>query len=133
MSPLVLLPLRPRFAQAIYRGTKRYELRRRRMRVRSGSIVWIYESAPVGKVTGSFAVKCVHWGSPAELLSLCSDDPDQAAYPPYLDGVQLGTALEVADPLRWPRPYALDEICGRPTRAPQSYCFLREVVPRRLP
>lgn len=53
----ILLSIKPKYAQMIYDGTKRYEYRRRMPRkLNVGDTVYLYETAPVKAVTGYFIV-----------------------------------------------------------------------------
>lgn len=50
----VVLSIHPQYAQAIYQHKKALELRKRPPKIPISSRVWIYETAPVYKVTGYF-------------------------------------------------------------------------------
>lgn len=53
----ILLSIKPKYAQMIYNGTKRYEYRRRMPRkLNVGDTVYMYETLPVKAVTGYFIV-----------------------------------------------------------------------------
>ncbi len=69
----IMLSLRPEWAEAIYRREKRVEFRRQRVRVEPGDLVVIYETRPVGLVTGEFVVRGVHYGRPRDIKKLESD------------------------------------------------------------
>lgn len=50
----ILLSIKPRFAREIYDKTKHIELRKRQPNVPSGTPVYMYETLPIGKITGIF-------------------------------------------------------------------------------
>lgn len=50
----ILLSIKPRFAKEIYSGKKHIELRKRVPNVPVGTPIYMYETLPVGKVTGLF-------------------------------------------------------------------------------
>ena len=63
----ILISLEPRHAENIFAGHKLVELRRRKMNVSPGTILWIYVKLPVGCVVGCARVGKVHASSPRTL------------------------------------------------------------------
>lgn len=63
----ILISLEPRHAENILAGRKRVELRRRRMNVAVGTIIWIYAKLPVGSVVGKAKVSGIHAAAPATI------------------------------------------------------------------
>lgn len=53
----ILLSIKPRFANEIYNHRKLIELRRRQPNVPNGTPVYMYETLPIGKITGLFTYK----------------------------------------------------------------------------
>lgn len=89
MTPRVLLlSLRPRFADAILSGTKTVELRRRPVNAEPGTQVILYSSSPVTAVVGTARLSGVTvsdpetaWSKHQHFLGLTKDE-----YDGYLDG-----------------------------------------------
>lgn len=63
----LLLSLRPEFADKVFDGTKKVELRRIRPRVAIQGLVLVYVSTPVRAIVGAFRVREVIEGSPSML------------------------------------------------------------------
>jgi predicted transcriptional regulator len=63
----LLLSLRPEFAEKVFAGTKKVELRRIRPRIQIQDWVLVYVSTPVQAVVGAFQVAEVVENSPAAL------------------------------------------------------------------
>lgn len=63
----LLLSIRPEFADKVFAGTKKVELRRIRPRVEIQGWVLVYVSTPVRAIVGSFRVREVIERSPAAL------------------------------------------------------------------
>lgn len=123
MSRVLLMSLKPAFADAAFRGVKRFEYRRSRVSAKRGDIVLIYETAPIRHVTGFFVVGRVIV-DPSFLLTML--EPDEAireAVTRYLAEAVRSSALEITSPTRWRVPRALSEVC-KASRPPQSYCFV---------
>jgi predicted transcriptional regulator len=116
--------LRPEFAEAIYRGRKRFEFRRVRVRVLPGTLALIYEVMPVGLVTGCFSIGQVVSDTAVVVADLEQDDDLRQRTLAYLKGASVATALEVVTPCRLAVPTELSDVSGI-RRAPQSYSFIR--------
>lgn len=87
-SRVLLLSLRPRFADAILSGTKTVELRRRPVNASPGTVVILYSSAPVMAIVGTARLSQVTVSEPQAAwvkhksgLGLEKDE-----YDGYLDG-----------------------------------------------
>jgi predicted transcriptional regulator len=120
----VLLSIHPRHACRIYAGSKTAEFRRTRMRVSPPIDLWIYETLPVGNVTGRARVERITYGDANELVWLERDLAERPYVMKYLAGTQLSTALHLSRVERLELPVSLGELgIARP---PQSYCYLGE-------
>ena len=121
----LLVSLRPRFAHAIYSGEKKFELRRTKPKGRFDR-VYIYETAPVGAITGFFDVTSIRrqnkrriWAEASWTLSLQKSEFDD-----YLKGIDLAVTIGIGSPVKLARPVSLMTALGSPD-APQSFRFLR--------
>ncbi|WP_045566959.1 transcriptional regulator [Burkholderia ubonensis] len=98
----VLISLEQRHAENILSGTKQVELRRRAMRLKAGTIVWIYVKVPVGRVVGYVQAGDVHWLAPSTLwrrfANVCG--LTRGEFFTYFDGVPKGFALGLQEPKR---------------------------------
>lgn len=59
MKKALLLSIKPRFADAIFQGTKTFELRKVRPRVSEGDLVLVYVTVPRCRLEGAFKVGTV--------------------------------------------------------------------------
>ena len=121
----VLLSIRPRFAQAILDGRKKFEFRRILYRHSGVSRVVIYASSPLQRVIGEFSIAAVHSLPPKELWRRTHKHAgiDQSYFASYFEGCNLGHALEVGASTRYKKPLQLKVACGI-NRPPQSFCYL---------
>lgn len=91
----ILISLKARHAENIFRGEKQVELRRRTMSVSPGATVWIYVKSPVGSIVGRARVGAVHALSPLMLWrrfgSMSGLSKDE--FFEYFRGVAKGFAL----------------------------------------
>jgi predicted transcriptional regulator len=121
------MSIRPVYADRIFRGEKRFEIRRRPVRLSPEALVLVYSSAPVKAVIGAFTVKHVHVDSPEALWRRYSDGMgvSRLAYRQYLRGVALACAIEVGEIVLLPEtPLADLRAADEAFRPPQSYMFL---------
>ena len=116
----VLMSIRPEYAEAIFSGSKVYELRRRRPSFGAGSRIVVYSSSPDKRLLGTFEAGAVHEADPRTLWKLVRRHAgiDRAAFTAYFAGCGLAYAIEIQSPERLP-PARLR------FRPPQSYLFLQ--------
>jgi predicted transcriptional regulator len=116
-----LFSLWPFYAEALWRGEKRYEFRRTRLSLQPGDRVLVYETRPVSAVTGEFLVGGVFYEPVANLrqITVSGGGP---GLDEYLAGVSCASALRVVSPIKYPRPRALSEFGV--AHPPLSYQFL---------
>ncbi len=134
-EPLYLISIRPQFAYQIFRGVKKFELRRWiGVPVEEGSIMIVYASGKVRAIIGEFKVGRIIEGSAEqvwrEVMKHPSPGVDHKDWP-YIKGASKALALEVKHAVLYPRKVTLDElrmiIPG--WMPPLSYKVLREGDP----
>lgn len=125
MQTSVLLSVKPRFAEAILDGTKRYEFRRALFRSSRVHTIILYASSPVKKVVGEFRLVEVISLAPAALWAATRSGSgiERRYFDEYFAGLAKGHALKVAKPRRYPKPRDLSKHYGI-LRPPQSFCYL---------
>ena len=69
----ILISLKPHYADLIFKGLKRAELRRRDLTRMEGRDVFIYVTSPVRKLQGGFHVGKVLTGTPEEIWDEVSE------------------------------------------------------------
>ncbi len=128
MTPL-LFSLRPRYANLVFEGLKKYELRRRGLTLMRGRDVFVYVTSPVGKLRGGFRVGEVRTGTPDEIWNLvsvgaCIEKPDFDA---YFAGRSTAYALEVTEVWEYSDPFGLGELRDRFENfvVPQSWRYVK--------
>lgn len=122
---LVLISIQPAFAALLYSGRKRFEYRRARVRVQTHDVALLYETAPVGLITGRFEVGVVKYGQ-SDLADGEDDLYVRGLVASYLSNAWFATAIEARRLERFVHPFPLSEV--RVRRAPQSYMFLGKDV-----
>jgi predicted transcriptional regulator len=128
----VLLSIHPGHAQAILDGRKRYEFRKRRFSRRGVGKVYLYSTAPVGRIVGSLTVGEVHEGAPTTLWRRFgrSSGLTREEFLQYYRGCRKGYAMEVVEPRPFRRPVdPRRRYVG--FRAPRDFCYTDRLVRRR--
>src|SRR5712671_5544390 len=64
---VLLLSIKPKYAEKIFSGNKRVELRRTKPNVKKGDLVAVYVSSPVMALMGEFEVEAVMKNTPRAL------------------------------------------------------------------
>jgi type I restriction enzyme S subunit len=67
----VLLSVKPKYAEEILSGRKKYEFRRSIFKKQNIEKVYIYSSSPVSKIVAAFEIGKILKGSPENIWNLC--------------------------------------------------------------
>jgi len=69
----ILLSIEDRHVQKLLEGTKKVELRRRKIEIPKGSVVWIYSKVPAGKICAYGIVDYISYEKPNALWTKYGD------------------------------------------------------------
>ena len=129
MAAPVLLSLRPRYADLVFEGLKRAELRRRFARQAENRTVLIYVTSPVREIRGGFRVERVWTGSPEDIWVEISEmaGVEKGDFDAYYNGRKIAYALEIADVWEYTRPIGLSSLreSFHDFVVPQSWRYLK--------
>ncbi len=108
LRPLII-SLKPYYADMLFEGLKKVELRRRIASHISNRDVFIYVSSPVRELRGGFRVGQVWEGSPEEVWNIVADLPtiNRREFDAYFQGQAIAYALEVTNVWEYENPVAL--------------------------
>ena len=127
-TPL-LFSLKPRYAELVFDGLKKFELRRRGLTLMRGRVVFVYVTSPVGKLRGGFRVGEVRTGTPEEIWevvanSACIEKPD---FDTYYAGRTKAYALEITEVWEYSDPVGLSKLreIFQNFVAPQSWRYVK--------
>ena len=133
---MVVLSLKPRFAEAILAGTKTVELRRTTPKIEVPTRALLYASTPVRALLGSCIITSV---ASARLTELWCEFGSRADLPyqefkRYFEGVEVGAALALAQQRPFTRIVPLQDLRAEPTgfRPPQSFAYVEARIGNRL-
>jgi predicted transcriptional regulator len=122
---VALLPIHPRFADAILAGTKRVEFRRVGFATAPTHVV-VYATSPVMKVVCWFRVVAIEhaapstlWGKYRHVAGISHKD-----FGRYFKGTRRGVAIRVGKVVRPTSPLPLKKLGVR--RPPQGFQYLSE-------
>lgn len=121
-SRKLLVSLHSRHAERIYTGDKTSEFRRVAVKVATPGVLYIYETAPVRKITGMAEIAGVTTGIPSEIIRYEADPVERDRLRRYLSGAARASAIHLTNVRRFDEPMELTSL-GL-TRPPQSYCRL---------
>lgn len=95
----VLMSIKPIHADAILKGDKTVEIRRRLPNWPAGTVVYIYSSSPVKAVVGSFTVSDIWTDSPKKLWRIWGKQAGitQPEFMEYLEGNDCGFVIELTN------------------------------------
>lgn len=106
---MLLLSIHPRFADAIFAGTKTVELRRQVPRVLPGEEVLVYSTVPIAAVIGSFTVEDVVKLPLRELWRCTSSfaEVTRDIFDSYFMGLEAGVGIRIRCATRFQSPVSL--------------------------
>ncbi len=143
-APIYLISIKPYYAYQIFRGTKKFELRRNAAgRIEEGSVMVVYASGNVRAIVGEFRVGRIIEGRAEEVWREVIKEENSGIRGDawhYIKGAEKAMALEVVEPKLYPRRVTLEEIRRiiPGWNPPLSYKLLRvgepvyELIIRRL-
>jgi predicted transcriptional regulator len=123
---LVLMSIKPRFAEAILSGRKHCEFRRSPFSKPVSHII-IYATAPIQKVVGVVVVD----GVEHDELRIIKDkyvtlgDINEREFDQYFNGKTNGTAILLGTRIRFTSPVDINAL-WTDVHPPQSYCYLEQ-------
>ena len=121
---VALMPIHPRYANAILDGTKGVEFRKRRLApdIRR---VFIYSTSPVSRVVGEFVIEETVVGSPDDIWQAYghTGEISEPEFHKYFEGRDTAVAFTVARTQRFRKPLALADLSPRQA-VPQSTIYL---------
>jgi predicted transcriptional regulator len=120
---IVLLSIKPEYADRIFDGTKRYEFRKTIFKENVNRVV-VYASAPVGKVIGEFTIEhilCDQLDNLWKRTRSYAGISEEFFYSYFADRSS-GYAIKIGDAWRYNVPYCIREAYG--IHPPQSFVYL---------
>lgn len=123
---VLLISVKPHYAEAILEGSKTVELRRTRPTLPRGALVLLYSSTPTRAVVGWAKLTRVRAGTPAEIWRAVGDSAavDAATFDAYFEGAEAAYALELNTVVEAARPVPLNVIRSIGVQPPQSWRYL---------
>lgn len=125
---MVVLSLKPRFAEAILSGVKTVELRRTVPKIVVPTLALLYATTPVRELVGTCIITSVNT---ADLSALWREygsrsDLRYHEFQQYFEGVDMGTALALTQPQEFGRRVPLQDLRAKPRgfRPPQSFAYV---------
>ena len=125
---MVVLSLKPRFAEAILAGVKTVELRRTRPKIVVPTRTLLYAASPARALLSTCIITSVRSTDLAALWREYGTDVvlSHNEFLRYFDGVDVGTALTLTEPRRLSRGVPLQDLRAKPKgfRPLQSYAYV---------
>jgi predicted transcriptional regulator len=133
---MLLVSVRPRFAEAILSGTKRVELRRRTPRIGHSETVLVYATVPTAALVGAFEVETVQrlplddlWRRVKDIAEVTRDE-----FTDYFQGLTEGVGIFVTSTMRFEHPVPLAELrrLWKGFHPPQGFRYIESCDLNRL-
>ena len=126
----LLLSLKPCYADLVFEGIKKAELRRRITPHITNRDVFIYVSSPIMALRGGFRVGKVWRGTPEDVWRMVSKlaGVNKLDFDTYFEGQTVAYALEITKVWTYPQPINLETLRDEFSSftVPQSWRYVRE-------
>lgn len=123
----VLLSIKPKYADLIFDGTKKFEFRRTIFKNENIKTIVVYASSPVQKVIGEFEIETI-LNDELEMLWKKTKKHagiDEAYFYEYFDKKEHGFAIKIKNTRRYEKSLCLKEDFN--LLPPQSFLYLSNV------
>jgi predicted transcriptional regulator len=121
----ILLSIKPKFAERIFNGEKKYEYRKVLFANEDVKVIFVYASRPIKKIVGRIEMDDVLREAPSVLWKLTADysGTSRAFFFKYFSGCNTAFAIKIRTAKRYCEPLdPYDMLVG--FRAPQSFMYL---------
>ena len=125
---VILMSIKPKYAEQIMRGSKTVELRRVAPNLDKSAVILIYESTPVKAITGYAFISAITKLSPSETWALYAGKAQISKhdFDEYYQGTDKAFAIHLKEAARLLEPISLADLRSEQILAnpPQSYRYL---------
>jgi predicted transcriptional regulator len=124
----VLLSVKPKYAELIMKGSKKYEFRKVVFNNKYIEYVYIYSSSPVKKIVGIFRIGTIIEDRPLSLWDQLKgySGMEEDEFFDYFENRKIGFAIEIKDVKRFEDPLDPKDLIPRFV-PPQSFCYIKEL------
>lgn len=121
-----LLSIKPHYVDAILRGAKTIELRRKPPSVVPGSTIFLYSTSPTSQLVGTAILGRTISARPAEFWRSHArfTGVDRATFDEYFEGAELAHGLQVHTAMRAHSPLSLTRMREVDMSPPQSWRYV---------
>lgn len=121
----VLLSIKPKFAESIINGKKKYEFRKVTFSKNCVKNVYIYSTSPIKKIVGTFVINSIIEDNPIELWNQLKEDAGitEKEFFGYFKNKKIGFAFEITDVEKFENPMD-PRIIFPDFVPPQSFCYI---------
>jgi predicted transcriptional regulator len=122
----VLLSIKPKFAEYIISGRKKYEFRKNSFTKKGIGRVYIYSTTPIKKIVGNFRINKIIEDKPSTLWYQLKDDAgiSEEEFFAYFKNREVGFAFQIVDAEKFETPVD-PKIIFPNFIPPQSFCYLK--------
>ncbi len=120
----VLLSIKPKYAELIKSGFKKYEFRRKIFKKNGGCKVFLYSTSPVKKIVGSFDALTIYEDLPPKIWNLFGEHSglSEDEFFRYFKNCRTAFAIEIANLVIFDEPYDPSKYFLE-FKPPQSYRY----------
>lgn len=122
----ILLSIKPKHAESIIKGQKKYEFRKIIFKKKHIDTVYLYASSPIKKVIGAFRIGDIVEDKPINLWHQFNEVSglDETEFFEYFKDNEIGFAIEITNVEKYENPIDPEDVIPGFV-PPQSFCYVR--------
>jgi len=120
----VLLSVKPKYAELIKSGLKKYEFRRKFFKKTGRGKIYIYSTSPVKKIIGAFDASTIYEDLPPKIWNLFGEHSglSEAEFFQYFKDCKTAFAIKITNLVIFQEPWDPSDYFLE-FNPPQSYCY----------
>lgn len=123
-----IMSIKPKYAEAIFNGTKKFEFRRNIFRKNVTKVV-VYATKPIGKFIGEFTINEIISDNPKELWDKTKEygGIDEEDFFKYFKDKDVGYAIKIGELSKYKEPIEPTKFINN-FKAPQSFMYIFRTI-----
>lgn len=122
----VLLSIKPKYVERIFKGNKKYEYRKRIFKDLEVDTIIVYSTSPIKKVVGQFKINNIIEENPIYIWEHTKEYSgiNKEEYDKYFEGRDKGFAIGIKETEIYDKPMDLSEFNLNLKHPPQSFMYI---------
>lgn len=126
----ILISIKPKFVNLMFKGMKKYEYRTKEGKFDQGAKIFVYCTSPIKKIVGFFTCGGVLVGTPNDIWAKTNQESglNKGDFFSYYKNKEKAIAIRISNPKEFKSPCELEQMreIFKNFNPPQSFYYLNE-------